>query len=217
MSTVHKSVIVIAKEPVPGRVKTRLVPPLSHEQAAAVAAAALRDTLAAAGQVTAGERLLAFDGDPARWLPGGWRVARQPAGGLDERLAAAFEAAAGGAAVLVGMDTPQLRPEQLEAFDPQRHDACLGLATDGGYWAIGFADAGVARAAIKGVPMSTDGTGAEQLRRMTALGLRVELLDVLTDVDTVGSAEEVAALAPYSAFAVALDAAGHATSAQARV
>ena len=86
------ALIVIAKEPVPGRVKTRLVPPLTERQAAEVAGAALWDTMRVAAGVPAAGLWLAFDGDPARWVPEGWRTVAQPPGGLDERIAAAFAA-----------------------------------------------------------------------------------------------------------------------------
>ncbi len=194
---------MLAKEPVPGRVKTRLVPPLSYEQAATLAGAALRDTLAAADRAVAADRVLAFAGDERRWLPPGWRHTPQPSGGLDARLVAAF-AAGHGPTILVGMDTPQLQPAQLDAFDPGRFDACLGPARDGGYWAIGFADPAHAARAIRGVPMSAAHTGAEQLRRLTGLGLRVQLLDAMTDVDTIDAAQEVARAAPHTQFAAGL-------------
>lgn len=198
------TVIVLAKRPVAGRVKTRLVPPLTSTQAAAVAAAALTDTLDAASRTPAARRVLAFDGDPRGWLRPDWRLAAQPAGGLDARLVAAFGAALPGRpAVVVGMDTPQLRDE-LAAFDPSRYDACLGPATDGGYWTIGFADPAHAVATITGVPMSAATTGAVQLARLRAHGLRVQMLAPLTDVDTIDTALEVAALAPRTAFAAAL-------------
>ncbi|HEU5266685.1 MAG TPA: DUF2064 domain-containing protein [Jatrophihabitans sp.] len=198
------TVIVLATDPVPGRAKTRLVPPLSYPQAATLAAAALSDTLRAVDASAALDRVLAFEGAVARWLRPGWRAVSQPAGGLDERLIAAFAAIPYGPAVLVGMDTPQLRPEQLDVFDPRRYDACLGLATDGGYWAIGFADPTVAAATIRGVPMSTTTTGAAQLRRLVARGLRIQLLDDLTDVDTIDTADRVAWQAPDTAFAATL-------------
>jgi hypothetical protein len=198
------TLLVIAKEPVAGRVKTRLVPPLTFEQAADVAAAALWDTLRAVAPVPVRQRLLAFDGDAAQWCPEGWRVSAQPEGGLDTRLVAAFEAAGNGPSVLVGMDTPQLRADQLTAWDPDRFDACLGPASDGGYWAIGFTDATVAAAAISGIPMSLATTREHQLARLDELGLRVQLLDELTDVDTIDAAREVAHEVPRSAFAQAL-------------
>jgi glycosyltransferase A (GT-A) superfamily protein (DUF2064 family) len=149
-------------------------------------------------------RLLVFDGDPAAWRRPGWAVVSQVPGGLDARLAAAFAEVPSGPSLLVGMDTPQLAPAHLGAFDPERYDACLGLARDGGYWSIGFADPRWAGPAIQGVPMSTHQTGAVQLSRLRALGLRVQLLEPLTDVDTIDTAIEVATLAPGTRFAAAM-------------
>lgn len=199
------TVIVLAKQPLPGLAKTRLTPPLRPDQAARVAAAALTDTLAAAAAVDADAHLLAFAGDHTGWLPAGWRAHGQPGGGLDARIVAAFGAVdQARPAVLVGMDTPQFRPEQLTAFDPSRYDACLGLATDGGYWAIGFADPGTADAAVRGVPMSTGDTGSVQLARLHASGLRVQLLDELSDFDTYDDACAIVGQAPDGAFAAAM-------------
>jgi len=199
------SLIVLAKQPLPGRVKTRLAPPLSLEQAAGLAAAALRDTLAAAQSTDVDEYLLAFDGDATEWLPPGWRSAQQPTGGLDRRLVAAFGAVdQDQASVLIGMDTPQFQPRQVEAFDPIEYDACLGLATDGGFWAIGLRDPRRAAEVILGVPMSTADTGMIQFERLRCAGLRVQLLDDLTDVDTYAAALVVAGAAPDGEFARAL-------------
>jgi uncharacterized protein len=197
------TLIVLAKEPIAGRVKTRLVPPLTYAAAADLAAAALCDTLAVISRLPARNRILAFDGDVAGWLPRGWRHVDQVDGELDLRLGAAFDAVGAGPAVLVGMDTPQLRPTHLLRFDPARYDACFGPAADGGYWTIGFADARCAAAAIRGIPMSTADTGAAQLRRLSDLGLRVQILDTLVDVDTIETATAVAGSAPNTAFATA--------------
>lgn len=196
--------IVLAKQPRPGRVKTRLMPELSAREAAAVAAGALADTLEIARQTPAARHLLVFDGDPSGWVPPGWSVAAQAPGGLDERICAAFELAGRGPAMLVGMDTPQLRPAQLAAFDPTRYDCCLGPAEDGGYWTIGFRDPTRARAAVLGVAMSVPHTAAAQLHRLGELGLTVQLLDPLVDVDTFAAAQTVAALAPTTRFAAVL-------------
>jgi glycosyltransferase A (GT-A) superfamily protein (DUF2064 family) len=198
------TLIVIAKQPVAGRVKTRLVPPLTHTQAAELAAAALRDTLHAVAAAPAQRRVLAFDGCAAEWLPSGWQHCAQPEGGLDRRLVAAFGHAGAGPALLVGMDTPQLQASQLAPFDPTTYDACLGPARDGGYWAIGFRDPAMAAGAILGVPMSTDRTASDQLRRLAARGLSVQLLEELTDVDTIDDAYVVAAGTPGNRFAAAL-------------
>lgn len=198
------TLIVIAKRPEPGQVKTRLVPPLTHEQARDLAAAALSDTLHVVDRVPSRRRLLAFAGSADGWLPSGWDLSQQPDGGLDHRLAAAFAAAEEGPALLVGMDTPQLAPRHL-SFDADRYDACLGPAADGGYWAIGFRDPTCAAGAIEGVPMSTRRTAHEQLRRLRAAGLTVQVLPELVDVDDIGTATLVAAHAPHTRFADAYE------------
>lgn len=205
------TLLVIAKAPVPGRVKTRLTPAYTPEQAAELAEAALADTLATLSTVPAGERILALDGEPGRWLPTGWRVVRQSGGGLDERLAAAFGHARPSApALLVGMDTPQLDAASLAApLAPGARagaDAWYGPAADGGFWALGLArpTAPLARQLLLGVPMSTPRTGEALLARLDAAGLRVGRLPRLTDVDDAASAAEVAAAAPGTRFAARL-------------
>ncbi|MBO1416106.1 DUF2064 domain-containing protein, partial [Streptomyces sp. FH025] len=208
------TLLVIAKAPVPGRVKTRLTPPCSPEQAAALARAALADTLAALGRMPAGRRLLVLDGEAGRWLPPGWEVVPQSGGGLDERLAAAFAHAArpapGTPALLVGMDTPHLDTAVLaEAFSPARRagvDAWYGPAADGGFWALGLArpTERLARRLLLGVPMSTPRTGDALLDRLTAEGLTTVRLPVMTDVDTIRDARRVAADAPHTGFAARL-------------
>ncbi|WP_127358263.1 TIGR04282 family arsenosugar biosynthesis glycosyltransferase [Actinacidiphila soli] len=199
------TLVVIAKEPVPGRAKTRLTPPYSPEEAAALAEAALADTLDAVLRAPARRRVLVLEGAPGPWLPAGFDVVPQVPGGLDERLAAAF-AGCDGPALLVGMDTPQLTPALLApalAADAWRHcDAYFGPAADGGFWALGFAEPDPEL--VRGVPMSTPTTGAVQRRRLTDAGLRVRDLAPLRDVDTAADAAEVAALAPGTRFARAL-------------
>jgi len=195
---------VIAKAAVPGRVKTRLSPPCSPEQAAALARAALADTLAAAG-ATAGvdRRVLVLDGAPGPPVPPGWEIIPQRGGGLADRLAGAF-ADTGGPALLVGMDTPQVTPALLEhgLAALAMADAVLGRAPDGGFWAIGLQTPDPA--VFAGVPMSVETTGAVQARRLDELGLRAVALPELRDVDDIEDARAVAALAPDSAFARAL-------------
>jgi glycosyltransferase A (GT-A) superfamily protein (DUF2064 family) len=191
------TLLVIAKQPVPGRVKTRLVPPCTHEQAAALAEAALADTLHAVLMVPARRRVLVLDGRPGPWLPPGFDVVAQCGGPLDERLAAAF-AAVRGPALLIGMDTPQVTPGLL-TMDWKGADAVFGPADDGGFWALGLRAPDPAL--LRGVPMSTPGTGAVQRGRLLAAGLRVADLPQLRDVDTAADAVAVARQAPRSRFA----------------
>ncbi|WP_018547775.1 TIGR04282 family arsenosugar biosynthesis glycosyltransferase [Streptomyces sp. LaPpAH-108] len=194
------TLLVIAKEPRPGRVKTRLTPPFSPAQAAALAEAALADTLRAVASAPAVRRLLVLDGRPGPWLPDGFEVVPQCAGGLDERLADAFARCAG-PALLIGMDTPQVTPELLTA-DFADCDALFGPAEDGGFWALGLARPDPAL--LRGVPMSVPETGAVQRERLAAAGLRVRDLPRLRDVDTAADARAVAALVPHGAFSARL-------------
>jgi rSAM/selenodomain-associated transferase 1 len=207
-------VIVIAKEPIPGRVKTRLTPPFTPQEAAALAEAALADTLAAVSEATVTRRVLALDGAPGRWLPPGFDVIGQRGGGLDERIAWALaDARASWSApvVLIGMDTPQVTPELLaaaaEPLVSGAADATFGMAEDGGFWLLGLRK--IDPALVLGVPMSRPDTGARQLRRLVEGGLRVLPLPALTDVDTADEAERVAAMLPGSRFAARLRALGH--------
>ena len=198
------TLIVIAKECLPGRVKTRLHPPLSLEQAAVLAAASLDDTLAATATMPASRRVLAFDGANPPAAAAAFEVVPQVDGGLDDRLGAIFDHCAG-PTVLIGMDTPQVTAELLApVFDvwPAEVDAWFGPAADGGFWALALREPD--GDLIRGVPMSRDDTGARQLERLHAAGLRVRMLPTLTDVDTIDDAQKVADLAPTGRFAATL-------------
>ena len=197
------ALLVIAKTPVPGRVKTRLTPPFTPAEATRLAAAALADTLAAVRSCAASRRVLVLDGEPGSWIPDGFEVVPQRGDGLAERLAAAFDDA-GGPAFLVGMDTPQVTPALLDAGlgALDRADASFGAALDGGYWGIGLRRPDPA--VFRDVPMSERTTAAVQRARLAALNLRTAVLPPLRDVDTVDDAHAVAAEAPDSRFAAAL-------------
>lgn len=191
-------VLVLAKQPVAGRVKTRLCPPLTPEGAARVAEAALLDTLDAVRAVAVDRRVLVLDGT---YAAAGFDVLPQRGGPMDERLGAAFDDCGDLPALLVGMDTPQLTPDLLAAALQalSRHPAVLGLAPDGGWWALGLQrpDGDL----LRGVPTSRDDTGALQLARLRAAGLDVHLLPELRDVDEVADARAAAAAAPDGRFA----------------
>jgi rSAM/selenodomain-associated transferase 1 len=206
------TVVVIAKSPVAGRVKTRLCPPCTPREAATLAAAALADTLAAVARTPAAGRVLALDGPRGPWIPDGFVIVPQSGDGLAERLANAC-AAVTGPVLVIGMDTPQASPSVLLAAASALHrpgvDAVLGPAADGGWWTIGLhrADPRV----FADVPMSTSDTYARQQERLDALNLRTTTLPVLRDVDTFDDAVAVAHSIPGSRFARALSALAGAT------
>jgi glycosyltransferase A (GT-A) superfamily protein (DUF2064 family) len=224
---VDATLLIVAKAPVPGFAKTRLVPPLSPAEAAGLAAAALLDTLAAAAQTPVRHRVVALTGDLAaaqcrdaigRAL-GSFDVVAQRGVTFAERLAAAHADAAAmyGLPVLqVGMDTPQLTPGLLgncaAALTGPEVDAVLGPAADGGWWALGLR-AGVSADWLREVPMSTDRTGAATLARLRRFGLRTRLLPELVDVDYPDDAIRVAALGGAGRFVPAVGLLAHRLSA----
>ena len=101
------------------------------------------------------------------------------------------------------MDTPQVTPALLAAaagpLVSGAADATFGMAEDGGFWLLGLRE--IDPALVLGVPMSRPDTGALQLARLHAAGLRVLPLPELADVDTAAEAERIAAAIPGSRFA----------------
>jgi glycosyltransferase A (GT-A) superfamily protein (DUF2064 family) len=228
MRNLAAQLIVIAKAPVPGQVKTRLTPPFTPHEAARLAEAALTDTLEAGARTPFSRRVLALAGASttlrgrrgagagrggwlprAGWLPPGFEVTGQRGQGLDERIAAALDDAYARLpvpVVLIGMDTPQVTPALLESVTRPlargEADAVFGPARDGGFWLLGLRRPDPSL--ILGVPMSQTHTGRGQLSRLLRASLRVRLAPELIDVDTVGDAHEVALKAPDSRFAATL-------------
>ncbi|APG27977.1 hypothetical protein A7E78_09085 [Syntrophotalea acetylenivorans] len=103
---------IFAKQPVAGRVKTRLCPPLSHQQAAELYRICLQETVSAMARAPA-ELVLFFDGDEAFFVETfpGLRLIPQSNGGLGQRLDRAFVqlfAEGCDAAALIGSDSPDL-------------------------------------------------------------------------------------------------------------
>lgn len=194
--------LVIAKAPVAGHSKTRLCPPCTPDQAAELAEAALADTLEAVSETDCGGRMLFLDGPTGDWLPEGFEVFDQVAGGLADRLAGAFSQT-DGPALLIGMDTPQVDPDllsgSLNRLVDGEDEAVLGLCEDGGYWTIGMKTSRLE--AFDGVPMSVDHTGVAQLERLRELGMSVGLLPELRDVDYFDDARHVATENPEGRFA----------------
>ncbi|RLK55014.1 TIGR04282 family arsenosugar biosynthesis glycosyltransferase [Actinokineospora cianjurensis] len=213
------ALLVLAKSPRPGFVKTRLCPPATPEQAARVAAAALLDTIRALCAVPGAQPVIVLSGDlddavdhrelrrAVRDLP----VIAQRGDTLGERITAAHDDVAdllpGAETLQVGMDTPQISPDLLRdcrhALRAPDTDALLGPAADGGWWVLGLRDPRRA-SAIADVPTSRDDTGERTAAALRGCGLRLVGAPQLTDVDTVDDARMVAASLPGSRFAAAV-------------
>jgi glycosyltransferase A (GT-A) superfamily protein (DUF2064 family) len=207
-------VLVVAKAPVAGRVKTRLASAIGSPAAAEVAAAALLDTMDAATAAVGPERcVLSLDGDLADATRGreireslaGWTVVPQRGAGFAERLANAHDDAGTGPVIQIAMDTPQVTPLHLlrVSADLDGHDAVLGAAGDGGWWVLARRDPRVSRA-LAGVAMSEPTTYVDTFAALAEAappGGGVGTTTELRDVDTVADAHVVAAMAPRTRFA----------------
>lgn len=184
-------IVIFAKAPVPGRVKTRLIPVLGAAGAAQLAARmldrALEQALAAAvGPV---ELCMSPAPDAPEWagipLPAGIEVSDQGEGDLGARMArpAQRAVARGEAVLLTGTDCPDLTAARLRLAAAQLagHDAVLHPAADGGYPLLGLRafDARL----FEGMPWSTPAVAALTLERLAALGWKVWVGDTLRDVD----------------------------------
>ncbi len=185
------AVALFAKTPEAGRVKTRLVPPLTHEDAARVARASLEDTIRHIVPAIAVPWTLFLDGEPDRPTRDlaseeGLQVRAQEGSELGERLKAAFRAlrAQGFKRVLaIGSDSPTLDPERIrEAIDSlEVCEMALGPTEDGGYYLIGTS--GEEESIFEGIPWGGPDTAATTLERARASGLRVRLLSPWYDLD----------------------------------
>ncbi|MFD8492306.1 DUF2064 domain-containing protein [Amycolatopsis sp. NPDC059657] len=209
--------LIVAKAPVPGFAKTRLCPPATGEQAADIAASALLDTIEAALGTPGALPLVAMTGDltdaaqssalssalreTTVFAQRGWEFGTRLANAHAD-TAALF---AGMPVLQIGMDTPQVTPNLLmAAAEPllqEGREAVLGLAEDGGWWALGLRDPRNAHV-LADVPMSREDTGALTLNALTDLDPK--LLTTLSDVDTMADARRVASLRPQSRFARAV-------------
>lgn len=212
-STDRTIVQVFAKAPVPGKVKTRLIPLLGPEGATELHCRLMRHTLATAALARIGpiEIWTTEPGEGAfletcrRVL--GLPIRLQPEGDLGVRMhTAASDGLRRGAAVIVlGCDCPTMH------FDDLRHardalasgeDAVLGPAEDGGYWLIGLARSHVTL--FEAIPWSTPAVLDATRSRLATLGWRWRELDTRWDVDRAEDLLRLARLPSLSALTAGL-------------
>jgi rSAM/selenodomain-associated transferase 1 len=184
----RRALVVIGKAPEPGRAKTRLVPPLSAEQAARLYRAFLLDAVQL-GLDLAWERVCVIHPRGAaarlrRVLPVQVHLLEQPTTGLTDALAHAFErhfAEGFSHVVLIGSDNPTLRQAPIQEAVQSDEDVSLGPTLDGGYYLVGMRQPHLG--IFHAIEWSTSRVYAQTLARARQLGLRVHAVQPWFDVD----------------------------------
>jgi rSAM/selenodomain-associated transferase 1 len=201
--------LVVAKAPVAGRGKTRLVPPLSGDQATSLQRALLLDTIAACRREAGDVRLLVASENERSTLavvvPGTPIEVQRGTGLADALRHGVSDHLTGGPVAIISSDLPGLPAGSIaEARDALAAgaDVVLGPAMDGGYWLVAMRAAH--EAPFHDIPWSTPAVWAVTLRRCREAGLRVHALEPWRDVDTYADLaacrdELEPALAPRSA------------------
>ncbi len=190
---VGQTILLFAKAPRLGFVKTRLARDVGDERALQIYRA-LGSRAAEVVRRTQRRVIIYFTPDNAEaemrnWLGGrGLEFRPQGDGDLGKRMATAFEACLPDCAsvCIVGTDIPGITPSTLgDAFDAlAAQDVVLGPAEDGGYYLIGLSEP--RPELCDDVPWSTDAVFDVTTQRARAEGLSVAVMDRLADVDTVG-------------------------------
>jgi uncharacterized protein len=190
----RKALILFAKYPRPGSVKTRLTPPFTPEEAAALYRCMLLDTIAATGRLDAIDRYLFYVADPDaadyfRTAAGGMICLPQCDGDLGARMADAFRQLFGKGyreVAIIGSDAPDL-PERFITGAFQRledgADAVFGPTGDGGYYLLGMQK--LQEGLFRNVPWSSDDVLRTSMSIAEAAGLTIDLLPLWHDLDTV--------------------------------
>lgn len=184
-------IVILAKAPIAGFCKTRLIPALGEQGAARLAQRMLARTVRFALAARLGPvelcvtpGLQSFDW-PSLCLPDGLVWSEQGEGDLGARMGRAAQrvTAEGETILLIGTDCPGLDSGLLQsaAAALQDHDASLVPAADGGYALLGLKR--VHPALFDAMPWSTDVVAAETRRRLAQLGWRLSSLPALHDID----------------------------------
>lgn len=137
------ALVMIAKIPIPGSVKTRLVGELTPEQAAGVYEAMLDCTIQRMNRIFRDNpcfhRILAVNSSSHSFtFAANWQWVEQGSGDLGERIARIWGAIGGGPAAFFGADCPDVPDTLIESVPAALMDAdvAMGPVADGGYWTI---------------------------------------------------------------------------------
>lgn len=196
--TKPNTLLVVAKQPLPGQTKTRLCPPLSQTQAADLYECFLRDTLDIMRKVRDVRRVIGFLPEAAqdyfRQLAPDMELTCQSGDSLGERLDHLLtETLVNGSqqAVVMDSDSPTLPVDYIsQAFEQLRTvDVVIGPTRDGGYYLIGMKHP--QPHLLRQVQMSTPHVLADTLALAQATGVRVSLLPTWYDIDTIADLHQL--------------------------
>ncbi|NQU57437.1 MAG: glycosyltransferase [Rhodospirillales bacterium] len=184
----NRHLVVFAREPVLGRVKTRL----GRDIGVLKATRFYRRTLTAVlGRLQGGRWRcwLALSPDSAiarhRFWPKPFHPIKQGTGDIGVRMDRAMRRMPPGPVVIIGTDVPAIRPHHIEAAFRALgdHDAVFGPAVDGGYWLVGARRSPRLPDLFSGVRWSSRQTLADSLLKLRKGGKKVALLETLEDID----------------------------------
>ena len=185
----HKQLGIFAREPIPGRVKSRLVPPLDQNEACEVYTAFLSDIFARVAKLRGVRHTVFVAGATSQakaLAPEHFAIEQQVEGSLGDRMLVAFERMLthAGMAAVIGSDSPDIPLAYIKrAFVKLKHrDVVLGPAVDGGYYLIALKQPHAA--VFEQVTWGQATVMNETLDRIESAGLSVGLLPVWYDVDT---------------------------------
>ena len=193
MSEHRRRLILFTRFPVPGQVKTRLIPALGAERAAGLHRMLVLRTLRtaqAACKSLAADLEVRFSGGTeqsmSHWLGDNIPFVSQGPGDLGERMADAFDEsfrAGSTASVIIGSDCPGLNPDVISAAFIRLTEApvVLGPAQDGGYYLVGLSRP--VPEMFSGIPWGTDQVLADSLAVLQRCGCEASLLEPLADID----------------------------------
>ena len=193
--SVKTLLVIMAKAPIPGEVKTRLTPAISPADAAKLSACFLEDRLAEMGKLDSCERALAFTPESSKSFfeklaKGRFSLLPQKGMDLGERMSNVFKEKhrlGYGGVVLIGSDSPDL-PNSIvsEAFDrllSETVDVVLGPATDGGYYLIGMKRHHPEL--FENISWGTEKVLSTTLETARQSAVRTACLETWSDIDTI--------------------------------
>jgi rSAM/selenodomain-associated transferase 1 len=195
------ALVILTKVPQPGWSKTRLVPPLSYDEAADLARALLVDQLENLARFDGARLFIAFTPEKAGgffagFMARGFTCFAQQGHSLGERMSHVFQHLFVNGCkniILIGSDLPALPlalfDQAYALLDKSAADVVLGPSADGGYYLVGMNR--MIATIFDGIGWSGDNVLAQTIQKVDDLGLKLKLLPQSYDIDTADDLERL--------------------------